>query len=120
MKYNKTKWDEKTKNDENIGVGQKVLYRLYNFANESRALAAKYHVDAYTVLRRTGANYLIRANGAENDKSDRIVNRDQIRPYVEATDPDEASKRTRKAAETARRRLGMLAAASGNDTVDIE
>ena len=120
MKYNKMKWDEKTKNDEHIDVGEKVLYRLYNFTNESRALAAKYHVDAYTVLRRTGANYLIRANGAENNKTDRVVNRDQIRPYVEANEPDEAAKRTRQAAETARRRLGMLAAASGNDTIDIE
>ena len=83
-------------------------------------LAGKYHLDAYTVLRRTGANYLIRPNGANHEKLDRVVNRDQLRPYVETENPDDASRRTREAAETARRRLGMLAAASGNDTVDIE
>ena len=77
VRKSKLRWDETIKNADEFEVGQKVLYREYNW-KEARTLGPAYKLEPYTVIRRTGANYLIRALEAENEKADKVVNRDQL------------------------------------------
>ena len=115
----KIRWDDTTQNDGEFEVGDKVLYRMYNFYNEARALAPKYHLNAYIVLKKTGANYLIHPEGASDNKKDLVVNRDQLRPFVRTDEQALRDAASREAALTAKRRIGVLAAAELNDVIDI-
>ena len=119
VRKSKVRWDESVKNADIFEIGQKILYREYN-TTEARTLGPAYKLEPYTVIRRTGANYLIRPEGAENEKADKMVNRDQIRPFIEADEAEVRERLDREAAATTRRRLGFMAAAEAMDQTDIQ
>ena len=112
----KTRWDEKANADE-IPIGSKVLIRKYNLKNEIRTLAPKYREGIYVVVRRTGANYLLRQMDAKDGNKDFTVNRDQIKIFEETDKETERSKNRRQAMTEAQRRLGFLLEAEKNDAI---
>ena len=110
-------YDEKVKTDE-IEVGEKVLYRLFNSGKDKRALVPKYKLEKYVVIKKRGVNYLIRPENENDEKKDVKVNRDQIKRAVNNDPNSEIEIERREAAENARRRIGILANWEMNDQIE--